>query len=102
MDKEIFYCQKCGHCCEGKGGIVVSLEEQNKISSFLNLSIEEFQKKYLEQNQGKDVIKTKNNFCIFFDPKKGCGIHPVKPKVCAAWPFFRGNLVDENAFEMAK
>ncbi|KUJ95579.1 MAG: uncharacterized protein PWR24_1637 [Desulfonauticus sp.] len=102
MEEIAFECQRCGQCCEGKGGIVVTLEEQEKIAAFLELSLEEFQHSCIHKVQDKAHLKVKNNFCLFFAPKKGCLIHPVKPKVCAAWPYFRGNLVDESAFSLAK
>jgi hypothetical protein len=31
---------------------------------------------------------------------KGCGVHPGRPDVCRAWPFFRGNLVDETSWRL--
>jgi len=103
MKETIFSCQRCGHCCEGKGGIVLTLPELEKIAIFLDVEQATFQKKYTELSpEGKLRLKTKNNFCIFFNSKRGCLIHPVKPKVCAAWPFFRGNLIDEMALAMAK
>ncbi|MDQ7031557.1 MAG: YkgJ family cysteine cluster protein [Desulfonauticus sp.] len=102
MKDQVFNCQRCGHCCEGEGGIIVTLEEQEKIADFLGLSVQKFQQIYLVDSNDKKSIKTKGNLCVFFEPDKGCSIHPVKPKVCAAWPFFRGNLIDEAALEMAK
>lgn len=102
MSKKVFNCKRCGKCCEGRGGIVVSLEEQEKIAAFLQISLSEFQSKYVETLNGKSQLKVEKNFCIFFKPEKGCSIHTVKPKVCQAWPFFRGNLVDKVALNLAK
>lgn len=102
MQKEVFLCQRCGKCCEGKGGIVVSLKEQEKIANFLQIPLERFQRDFLEELNNKSHLKIKDNFCVFFKPTKGCTIHPVKPKVCQAWPFFRGNLVDNVALSLAQ
>jgi hypothetical protein len=103
MSERIFECQMCGNCCQGQGGIVISEPEQKRIADFLSLSLEEFLDSYTEFRNGKRCIKTReNDCCIFFHQREGCGIHPVKPDVCRAWPFFRGNLLDEMSFELAK
>lgn len=44
----------------------------------------------------------RRSFCLFFEAGKGCAVHPARPDVCRAWPFFRGNLVDGVSFDMAK
>lgn len=99
----VFTCRMCGECCQGQGGIVTGIREQERIAAFFNLTVSQFVRKYLEIRNNKHCIKTrKDDYCIFFDPKDGCAIHPVKPDVCLAWPFFRGNLLDEYSFELAK
>ncbi|WP_457571018.1 YkgJ family cysteine cluster protein [Desulfovulcanus sp.] len=104
MSKKLaFDCKMCGQCCQGEGGIVVTDEEQKAIAKFLHLSLPVFRKKYIYSKSDKDFIQTdEDSFCIFFQKETGCLIHPVKPKVCRAWPFFRGNLVDKTSWEMAK
>ena len=103
MSERIFECQMCGNCCQGQGGIVISEPEQKRIADFLSLSLDKFLDSYTEFRNGKRCIKTRgNDCCIFFHEGEGCGIHPVKPDVCRAWPFFRGNLLDEMSFELAK
>jgi len=102
-EKLAFTCQMCGQCCQGQGGIVVTNEEQQAIANFLNLTVGEFRNRYIYTRADKDFIRTnEQRFCIFFKKSSGCLIHPVKPKVCQAWPFFRGNLVDKTSWEMAK
>ncbi len=101
--EEVFECQMCGHCCQGCGGIVINSPEQERIASFLHISTAELFSQYLEARNSKPCIKTcKDEFCIFFHSDKGCAIHAVKPDVCQAWPFFRGNLMDKLSFELAK
>lgn len=101
---KVFQCKMCGQCCEGQGGIVVTQPEIERIEKFLNMNHEEFQKKFLEPEvTNKYSIRTKEDgYCIFFDKNKGCLVHPVKPNICLAWPFFKGNLEDKNSLEMAK
>jgi Fe-S-cluster containining protein len=98
-----FDCKMCGHCCQGQGGIVVTLEEQKNIANYLHLDLSEFRQKYVYLRSEKYFIQTNSdNFCIFFQKNTGCLVHPVKPKVCQAWPFFKGNLIDKTSWEMAK
>ncbi|MCJ7773643.1 MAG: YkgJ family cysteine cluster protein, partial [Desulfobacterales bacterium] len=33
-----------------------------------------------------------NGYCVFWDGL--CVIHPVKPRMCRAWPFIEGVLAD--------
>ncbi len=59
--------------------------------------------KYCEISGGKVKIRSgKDGFCIFFASGLGCKIHEYKPRICRAWPFFRGNLIDPISLEMAK
>jgi len=93
----------CGQCCQGKGGIVATLEEQQAMAVFLGLDLSDFQNTYIQRSGEKYFVQTsEDGMCLFFVPDKGCLVHPVKPRTCRAWPFFRGNLMDESSFEMAR
>lgn len=101
--KSVFDCKKCGLCCDGKGGIVVTNKEIARIANFLKVPLEVFIEKYTYLNNNKVKLKSQeSNYCIFFQNGKGCSIHCVKPDVCLAWPFFKGNLEDEISFSLAK
>lgn len=103
MNVPVFDCRMCGICCEGKGGIVVSPTDLPRICAFLEQSPAEFTTTYGEQHNGKLKIRTGDDgFCIFFVQGKGCSVHPAKPDICRAWPFFRGNIVDAESYAMAK
>lgn len=102
MDRA-FNCTMCGQCCQGKGGIVATLEEQISMAAFLGLELDNFQAKYMRKSGEKSFVRTgSDELCLFFEEGKGCWVHPVKPSLCRAWPFFRGNLMDESSFEMAR
>ena len=48
---------------------------------------------------GKDVLKQKDNFCIFFslkDKKPHCGIYNVRPEKCKDFPFARRCTLGAN------
>lgn len=103
MTAPVFDCRMCGICCEGKGGIVVSPTDLPRICAFLQQKPAEFIAVYGEQHNGKLKIRTGDDgFCVFFVQGKGCSVHPAKPDICRAWPFFRGNMVDAQSFTMAK
>lgn len=93
----------CGECCQGEGGIVATLEEQHSMARYLNLDPANFQALYIRRSGDKFFVRTgSDGLCFFFAAGKGCLVHPVKPGPCRAWPFFRGNLMDESSFEMAR
>ena len=99
MKIEAFDCQMCGHCCHGEGGIVMTGKDQKRLAEFLEISVEELIEKYTEERGGKlHLVTGDDGFCFFF--KEGCGVHPGRPDICRAWPFFRGNLIDEMSWEM--
>lgn len=103
MTENVFDCRMCGHCCQGQGGIVASAGERERLARHLNLSVEEFCDLYT-QAQGKKLVlrSSEDGYCVFFDPETACTVHPAKPDVCRAWPFFRGNLVDAVSWELAQ
>lgn len=67
--KEIlaFDCAMCGHCCEGRGGIVVSKKDLDRLCSFLDLDAKEFEKTLGERHANKLHVRVGDNgTCIFF------------------------------------
>ena len=98
-----FSCKFCGQCCEGKGGIVVSKADLNRLCAFLKLTADAFEKNYAEKRMGKLYVRSgQDGRCVFFVEEKGCAVHPAKPNICRAWPYFRGNLLDKHSLELAK
>ena len=98
-----FSCRRCGKCCEGRGGIVVSPRDLTRLSVYLGMSGQEVLARCTESLRGQPVIRCgSDGFCMFFRSGEGCTIHPARPAVCRAWPYFRGNLVDHVSFAMAR
>jgi Fe-S-cluster containining protein len=98
-----FHCRMCGECCQGQGGIVVGPRDLPRLCAHLHMEAESFIAAYGYRQNGKLKIRTSpDNACVFFRPGTGCSIHAAKPDVCRAWPFFRGNMVDEESLTMAK
>lgn len=99
MTLTAFECKMCGHCCHGKGGIVMTEKDQKRLAEHLNISVKDFIAQYTEVRGNKlHLIVGEDEYCIFF--KEGCGVHPGRPDICRAWPYFRGNLIDEMSWEM--
>lgn len=103
MSEKSFSCQRCGHCCFGRGGIVVGQRDLPRLLAYFHMEKEDFLAKYTELFDGKPTLITgSDGFCYFFKEGAGCTIHEARPDVCRAWPYFRGNLIDELSFAMAK
>lgn len=100
---EVFKCQTCGECCYGEGGIIVNPEEVDRISEYLGLSRDVFISQACEDRNGNTYIRTgQDGYCLYYDRKKSCLIHPVKPDRCVLWPFFPAIVADEENWKLAK
>lgn len=96
-----FRCRRCGHCCQGQGGIVLTGSDLDRLARHLGQSPEDFRAAHTVLRQGKTQLKAREDgFCVFFD--QGCAVHSARPDICRAWPFFRGNLLDASSWEMSQ
>ncbi len=103
MSDATFDCRMCGHCCEGKGGIIVSPKDLERLCFHFKINADEFLSTYGTMSNGKLNVRTGDNgFCIFFIQGKGCAVHNSKPDICRAWPYFRGNMIDDQSLHLAK
>lgn len=99
MTVTAFTCQRCGHCCRGQGGIVLTAADVDRLAAHLGRDRAAFLAEMTETRHGKTYLKCgQDDYCLFFSD--GCGIHPARPDICRAWPFFRGNLIDAVSWEM--
>lgn len=95
-----FTCRRCGHCCLGVGGIVLSDADIARLAEHLHLDRTSLLAQYAEWVGGKyRLITGTDTYCIFYD--QGCSMHPARPDVCRAWPFFKGNIIDAGSHAMA-
>ena len=91
--EDIFQCKMCGDCCEGYGGTYLTETDIRAISQYTGTPENEFVDTYCDISGGKPVItRGEDGKCIFF--KSLCSIHPVKPRMCRAWPFIESVLAD--------
>lgn len=101
MPNPAFDCKRCGHCCQGEGGIVLTLADRERLAGHLGLDVAAMLTRYAETAGKKQRLRVgPDGFCVFFRAGLGCGVHPGRPDICRAWPYFRGNLVDETSWEM--
>ncbi|MFO8112126.1 MAG: YkgJ family cysteine cluster protein [Desulfosalsimonadaceae bacterium] len=98
---DIFECQNCGRCCCGFGGTYVTPQNIAEIADYLGLDSEQVRKDFCAPSGKKTVLAQKpDGYCVFWDEK--CTIHPVKPRMCRAWPFIENVLrAPENWHIMA-
>lgn len=98
----LFNCRRCGHCCHGRGGIVVGPRDLPRLAAHLGLPEAEFLARCTETRAGKPVLLCgEDGYCLYYREGRGCAVHEARPDVCRAWPYFRGNLVDAVSFRMA-
>lgn len=102
-DIPVFDCRKCGTCCMGEGGIVLGPKDLTRLAVHFSMEPEIFLAQYTTLHNGKHKIRTgPDGNCLFFRTGKGCAVHDYKPDICRAWPFFRGNMVDDASLAMAR
>ncbi|WP_022661870.1 YkgJ family cysteine cluster protein [Paucidesulfovibrio longus] len=96
-----FECRMCGHCCHGEGGIVMSPRDQERLAAHLGIEVAALLSEYARPGSGKPSLRTgEDGYCVFFAEGQGCTVHPGRPDICRAWPYFRGNLIDSTSWEM--
>lgn len=97
-------CEGCGgKCCVGESGYVfASIDEMQKIASFLALEFESFTKSYVRKvgYRFSFIEKPYQNAlaCVFFDTdSKQCSIYAHRPKQCRTYPFWEAHKnLDKN------
>ena len=101
-EPEAFSCKMCGHCCQGKGGIILTDKDSIRLADFLNMTVTDLHEKHCEPAHDEKIqlkVAEKDLYCIFYD--KGCSIHSARPDICRAWPFFKGNIVDPVSLSLS-
>lgn len=85
----VFHCRMCGHCCQGRGGIVVSPADLTRLAGHLGLPEADVLQRCCERLGGKWQLRVgADGFCIFFRPGAGCGVHAGKPPCAGPGLFF--------------
>lgn len=116
-----FICIRCGNCCK-YSEIILSNREIRAISTYLNISIDEFKTHFLTKKnlhkirsifsdrfeiKGEVFVLQKNhqNLCPFYqeiEQKATCKIYSHRPIVCRLYPFtWKTSPSNENEFSVA-
>lgn len=97
--EEIFICKQCGDCCLGYGGTFVTPSDIASIAAYIHTDPDRFVETYCVFSGSRPVLAQKEDgYCIFWD--KVCTIHPVKPRMCRAWPYIESVLADVKNWEI--
>lgn len=96
---DIFECRMCGDCCRGYGGTYLTEKDIVAISAHLEVDETFFLKTYCTYSGSRPILAQKEDgYCVFWDEL--CRIHPVKPRMCKAWPFIESVLTDIGNWEI--
>jgi hypothetical protein len=96
---DIFQCRKCGDCCRGYGGTYLTDQDIIAIAGFLNIPPRGFLEAYCVYSGSRPILaQREDGYCVFWDQL--CRIHPVKPRMCKAWPFIESVLADFGNWEI--
>ena len=97
-----FQCTQCGNCCTGAPGYVwVNAEEIAALANLLELSVDEFEGKYVRKiGSRKSLVEFENGDCVFFDSKtRKCKVYEFRPRQCRTWPFWDSNISTPEAWK---
>jgi Fe-S-cluster containining protein len=102
MDLTNFKCLCCGKCCRIEGVVRLSDEDIKAISSYLNLSENDFIDAHTEiayDRRGLVLKDHPDGSCAMLDENGKCIIHPVKPAQCRNFPYDWRN---DDSFEVCE
>ena len=99
-----FKCTGCGKCCTGPGFVWLEEEDIESLTKKLNLSHDDFLKKYTRQlgfdrSLTEDPVTTD---CIFLKDKKFCEVYDARPKQCRTFPWWPDNIKSKAHWNEAK
>lgn len=110
-----FSCKHdCDKCCRGEPGIIlISEDDIENISTYLNISQYDFINNYSRLitdffsinfgyiKKAYSIKETNSGSCIFLKDKK-CFIYQVRPLQCRAYPFWSSIIKTEKNWEDEK
>jgi Fe-S-cluster containining protein len=94
-----FECTGCAACCrthDDYAYVYVTTRDIAAISKYLGLEREDFLATYcaVDEDGWTHLAMTPRNCPLLGDDLR-CRAYPVRPKQCAAWPFWTENLLPE-------
>ena len=85
-----FNCTQCGACCTGSPGYVwITDEEIIAMANFLNITLEEFIKKYTRSIYGRRaLLEDRKTFDCVFLKDNTCTLYTYRPTQCKTYPWW--------------
>lgn len=100
-EREGFVCRRCGECCRGVGGILVTPAEMEALAAYLGLEVAVLRRDYLVDTPLGWQVASPAGVCIFLAGGL-CRVHPVKPRICRQWPYLPALVAHADEFEAAR
>ena len=97
-----FRCTQCGDCCTGAEGYVwVNQTEIDAMAARLEMDPAAFEKAYVRRvGIRRSLTERPGGDCVLLDAEsRRCTVYGERPRQCRTWPFWNGNLSDEQAWQ---
>ena len=92
-----FSCTQCGNCCRVEGYVWVGRPEVEQLAELLELTVDEFGRRFLRRiGRRLSLIEKANHDCIFW--QDGCTVYPARPRQCRTFPFWNEHLANEPSW----
>lgn len=96
-----FECQPgCTLCCDKEGWVYLTEADVARISAYLGLSLEEFEKRHLYRTKNRARLRVPKQANCSFLKDGGCSIHAVKPTQCRTFPYWPEILESDRAWNV--
>lgn len=96
-----FECQRCGACCQRKGGSVwLMAEDLDRLAAACHLSLEAFGFQYCVAGAGRR-LQSIDGGCVLLEPDGLCGLYRARPLQCRTWPWWAGVIASRGAWQAA-
>jgi Fe-S-cluster containining protein len=79
-------CQNCSICCQTNDLIVITVEDAKRIASYLKVPCAVFVRRYVRTGANDSMFLRRTLPCGFLKGGR-CSIYPVRPSICAFYPF---------------
>ncbi len=96
-----FSCTQCGKCCTGSPGVVwINDAEITAMADFLQISIQEFLKRYTHKVDGRlSLREDPHNYDCVFLKGKTCQLYGARPRQCRTFPWWPENLKSKESWQ---
>lgn len=92
-----FGCSGCGACCRIEGHVWVGEDDIRRLAEHLDLTLEEFGRRYLRRvGRRYSLVEKANHDCVFWD--EGCSVYPARPPQCRTFPFWKECIESPEAW----